>query len=770
MIDPEIRNSLQRNKTFWRRYCVEWLAVFAFLAGLAWILEGSQPVKLADNYVYDRLISARERVPHSNIVIVSVDEYSLKEIGRWPWPRIVHQKLFEQLATAEPKAVLFDFLLTEPSNPASIDQQLGLAIGRTHTVLPMLLASYGGNMPEAILPVPQLAENAQLGHILVHPDSDGILRSVDLGLKDEQGKTWPLATKLLLDEQAQIQSNASFRIPFSVAKGAYPTVPYVSLIKGEVSPDFLRGKYVLVGATAVGLGDQYTTPLSGSAGLVSGIEVHANILDSLLNHEQISVVNEPHWELINWLVPLTLLMMVFFAFKEHYHVIAMIMLFVIYVGSVLFLLIQHHLWLPPVLTLFILLLAYLMWSWRRMVIVLGYVQTSINLIKSDRSTLTQFLLPQRKQQWFVPQVIEQGVQQIQRFYQFTYDSLNHMPTALLVVSETGQIVFSNQYALQSFGYEHVNLQGLLQQIDHKVDVSKIKNGLNYLQDVELQGQNDQLFVLHVTEISFDDLKPFSNRSKRSKSDAVWLIHFLDLTQERLAQRQRSELMQFLSHDLRSPQVSILSLLALQKNDKTRLSEDELHTKITARVQHTLDWAHDLARLSHAKAGNYQWDEVSLLNIIEDALDSLRPQALEKDISFTFESESIETAAQSWIMADGELLIRAFVNILSNSIRYSYQGGTIELIVNTEVELYNRTVVCRIKDHGQGMDAQKVERLLNQNISIKGISEKNHPDAARSLGIGFFMARTVIERHGGQITIQSELGLGTTTDLSLPLQG
>ena len=302
---------------FWQRYTIEWFVVVVFLAAFSYFISPSPHLRLANNFLYDRTVSMQLRAPNPEIVIVAVDDYSLEQIGRWPWRRTVHTELFNRLAQAQARAVFFDFLLTEPTED---DAKLGEAMGKTpHTVLPMLLASYGGAPPEAILPDAVLTSNVQMGHILVRPDEDGVLRQVDLSLDDATGRSWPLATRLLLDADTDVSLAAGTRVPFNIAKGAYQTVPYAGVVSGEVPLAFFKDKYVLVGATAVGLGDQYTTPVSGADGLVAGIEVHASILDSLLSGRQITVVDSTWLGLLNWALPLLMLMLAFFWTVERYH-------------------------------------------------------------------------------------------------------------------------------------------------------------------------------------------------------------------------------------------------------------------------------------------------------------------------------------------------------------------------------------------------------------------------------------------------------------------
>lgn len=763
---------------FLQRYVLEWLSVLLCLLLLAWAIQSSSAVQLTNNYVYDRLISLQEREPDPSIVIIAVDDYSLQTLGRWPWSREIHQRLFESLPQAKPRGVLFDFLLTEPSESSEVDAQLGQAVAATpHVVLPVLLASYGGAPPITTEPVTSIAQYASLGHILVRPDDDGVLRQVDLNLTDANGREWPLATRLLLPNSEQFSHTKQLRIPFNIPKGTYPTIPYAAVVNGQVPLEFFHDKYVLVGATAAGLGDQYTTPISGASGLVPGIEIHANILDSLLSGQHLSVLNFNGFNWLNWLLPLLMLMLAFFWTVERYHAVLLAVFIASYGVLVLLLLTRYHLWLPPALTIVLLLLAYFLWSWRRLSVVLGYVEANLKKAQQERGGLSQLIQVHQKQ-WFVPSSIERGMQQMQRLYQFTDDSLQHMPSALLVVTEAGEIVLSNSDANTWFGRE-ANIVSLLQKVDvnWQKPTSDQTHWLNQLDGVELKHADGRVFVLHVSAVAFNHLDAeyqvaWSNQSVVEEMDCVWLVHFLDFSEERLAQQQRSELMGFLSHDLRSPQVAILSLLALQKNPNTRLSENELYAKIEARVHHTLDWAHDLARLSHARAGQYRFDEMSLATVLEDAFEQLEPQAKAKQMSLDLSLSDHMAAQDAWLYVDGELLLRALVNLLSNSIRYSSAGNSVEVRVHiyesgSEVSA-EPFVECRIIDHGHGMTKLQIQQLLHEQLSASSLAERNVPDAAGSMGIGFIMARTVVQRHGGQIMIESELGVGTTVVVCLPL--
>lgn len=94
------------------------LASTAFiLLALAWLIHSTHIFTRLDNLVFDlwqRLIST----PAPNdIIIIAIDEYSLSEIGRWPWPREVHARLINRLATEKPAAIGFDVIFSEADPP-----------------------------------------------------------------------------------------------------------------------------------------------------------------------------------------------------------------------------------------------------------------------------------------------------------------------------------------------------------------------------------------------------------------------------------------------------------------------------------------------------------------------------------------------------------------------------------------------------------------------------------------------------------------------------
>ena len=312
-----------------------------------------------------------------------------------------------------------------------------------------------------------------------------------------------------------------------------------------------------------------------------------------------------------------------------------------------------------------------------------------------------------------------------------------------------------------------------------------------MQGLELnRTQNGQYFQLHLTSVVFGNNDNDSNNKEQNPDlgEAIWLINFMNFSAERQAQQQRTELIEFLSHDLRTPQVSILSLLELQKHQATRLNEEEFFEKISEKVYHTLGWTNDLVHLSKARSSQYTFNEVNFANIVDEIIEQIWPQAHAKGIHLVINEHGRALAELSWVQADGALLNRALINLLSNAVRYSASDTVVELVVEhhhrkdlndfrrkilipaTSTARAENWLVCRLIDQGHGMTDAQLSRLqTGETHQLDGqLNTGDIPDAAQSLGIGFLMAKTVVERHGGWLDVSSELGKGTQIAVWLPL--
>jgi CHASE2 domain-containing sensor protein len=281
---------------------------FAWLArGMLWMVGIGLLVLLAvsgvtvplDNALYDLHARYWHYTPDNRVVIVAIDPKSLDEIGRFPWPRSIHAQLIDRLTADGVRGIGMDVTLSAPASDPRDDAAVAAAIHRSgKVVLPVFAEAVvlGGPLQET-LPVPAIAQNvAALGQVDVAKDTDERVRGAYLkaGLGSPY---WPsLALALLQLGHAAPDDLPGMRDPsrndaspylwmrdnyvllrYAGPNGTFGRLSYVDVLHDRVPASLLKDRWVLVGATAEGLGDILQTPDSP----MPGVEYQANVLQSL---------------------------------------------------------------------------------------------------------------------------------------------------------------------------------------------------------------------------------------------------------------------------------------------------------------------------------------------------------------------------------------------------------------------------------------------------------------------------------------------------------
>jgi adenylate cyclase len=247
------------------------------------------------------------------IVIVTIDEDSFDELDlAWPFPRALHGRLIETLSAARPVAIGLDVLFSEPSlRGPEDDEAFGasiLRVGKTgHVVLGAALATvtevvHGLKVDKADYkpPLPIIREGAAgVGPVDHTRDSDAHIRRSPLlhMLPDDTFvDSWDVQIYRIAKSAglpaAPLPDVREVLVNFRGGPHTFPWVPYHRVVNGEVPPEQLRGKIILVGPTSPLLQDLHSTPFA-EAQTMPGVEVHANVLDTLLHGDRLRPV--PAW-------------------------------------------------------------------------------------------------------------------------------------------------------------------------------------------------------------------------------------------------------------------------------------------------------------------------------------------------------------------------------------------------------------------------------------------------------------------------------------------
>lgn len=272
------------------RVAAEWLMLALLASVLVAALVLGRITERLDYIVYDHVLASTERPPPDDIVIVAIDNRSLEEIGRWPWPRHIHAQLLDRLAEARPRAIGYDVLFVEPSPD---DAMLAAAVRRNRTYLPLVIDVPGSNGAAYDIATPSgplATAAAAIAQVNLHFDGDRVVRKVYIE-EGGGGRSWLQLGAVMAGLRATdnggtglagLHQERPVLIPYGGTTGHVPSISFVDLLDGRVPLELLAGRHVLIGATADGLGDSYATPTSGATSQMSGVEIQAHLLDTLL--------------------------------------------------------------------------------------------------------------------------------------------------------------------------------------------------------------------------------------------------------------------------------------------------------------------------------------------------------------------------------------------------------------------------------------------------------------------------------------------------------
>ncbi|MFO7543134.1 MAG: CHASE2 domain-containing protein [Thiobacillus sp.] len=354
---------------------------------VALLVSYSGALNRVDNLLYDLGQRLHTRPPPADLVIVAIDEDSLSKLGRWPWSRRLHAALVDKLKADGARVIALDLVFAEPdTTDQPADAVLADSVQRAgNVVLPVLLESsrVNGQLLET-LPLPQLVEGAAaLGRVHAELDQDGIARSIFLW-EGVGAPVWPHFAQAVLVTAGQLP--ASFgtpppatedaepyalvrqtprRISFLGPPGHVQTLSYVQVLTGEFSPDTFRDKIVLVGATAAGMGDLLPTPVSGLRQPMPGVEFNANAVGAM--RSETLVREAPPAVALMVACVLALIPLLWLPrLNPLGGLIASVAWFVAVAAAAMILPVMARAWMPVAGALLAILLAYPVWSWRRL--------------------------------------------------------------------------------------------------------------------------------------------------------------------------------------------------------------------------------------------------------------------------------------------------------------------------------------------------------------------------------------------------------------------
>ncbi|QTD54448.1 EAL domain-containing protein [Parasphingorhabdus cellanae] len=258
-----------------RRFFLAWALALASAIALPIAGVGGEVEQQFQNLRSDLL----EKPASGDIAIVEIDAKSIQALDRWPWPRDYYAGLVEKLSAADVAQIAFDVDFSANST-AEQDMAFAEALKKSQAavILPTFKQEETSNKGSYIesLPIAILRDHAFLASVNVHPDENGQLNDYSYGTITD-GTVRPSMAAMIAETPGNIDKN--FSIDQSIDPATIPRFSFVDILRSTEPIEALKGKKILIGATAIELGDRYPISLHG---VLPGVVVQAMAAETLL--------------------------------------------------------------------------------------------------------------------------------------------------------------------------------------------------------------------------------------------------------------------------------------------------------------------------------------------------------------------------------------------------------------------------------------------------------------------------------------------------------
>jgi len=725
--------SLQRYGSWLRR----WLAGLAACAIIAALyLTGSL------TFIERQLTGARFQVltsnPSDSVVVVAIDAHSLQQMPVWPWPRSWHATVIDKLRAAGARQIALDIDFSSASTPAE-DDALSAALARAgdSIILPVFeqTADRSGKIL-ATSPLQQFSRYTRIASANVHPDTDGIVRRM---ARIELWSSAVVPTVASALAGLNPTDLGRYYIDFGIRADHIKTVSYSDVLRGPVDPRTFMGKTVLIGATALELGDTVATPVGS---VMPGVIVQTLATESLLQQRGLHKISR-------W-ITLTVACLLFFVIEAICRrrgwsrgVAAGIGALVAIIGLPLAVQARVPLMLETAPWLVALASAFLVALFKQ-------------LRDLDLRLLGQAILLRRTDAL------------MRRVVESSYDGL-------MVVDEHGKVRSVNPAAERMLGQRSGEMVGqhffdLIATPSHQPPIHSLSrmayaerpsqveltrtDGTTLIADVALTRIPDSpnaAFVALLHDVTDMKMREAELRAARDQAEA--------------ASNSKSQFLANMSHELRTPLNAVIGFSEIMKTELLGPIGTETYRgyshSIHDSAKHLLGIINDILDISSIESGSprlyegiHEPEQIcqSVIGLVAG-----RAEAAQVKLVVSVDSET------DLLHADGRMVKQMLINLVGNAIKFSSAGGRIEIKVTPAGPELHSGVVFAVEDHGIGIAKEDIPRILKPFEQVETAFARNFD----GVGLGLPLVNSMARLHGATLNIESEVNVGTTVSILFP---
>ena len=247
--------------------------------------------------------------------------------------------------------------------------------------------------------------------------------------------------------------------------------------------------------------------------------------------------------------------------------------------------------------------------------------------------------------------------------------------------------------------------------------------------------------------------------RAARAEAETVQRLLARQNERLLELDelKDEFISLVSHELRTPLTSIRGYLELLLDDDLNAEQQSYLGVIDRNSNRLLGLVSDLLLLTQIEAGElaFEFGPVDLEEVVQECIESSAPAAEASDIQLATSTERVPAVRGHRVR-----LVQVVDNLISNALKFTPSGGRVDV----RLSAVDGAAVIEVQDTGLGISDDEQQRLFERFFRSSQATKNQIPGS----GLGLTITKAIVERHGGQIELESSEGVGTTVRVRLPL--
>jgi len=333
--------------------------------------------------------------------------------------------------------------------------------------------------------------------------------------------------------------------------------------------------------------------------------------------------------------------------------------------------------------------------------------------------------------------------------------------AVIVTNRFDELILANEGAERLLGFKLGS--ALRKNIDRVISDGTL---VRLVRETRSHGRSFTRRVIEHTLDQKSSPKTFSitlscvETDNEEVSGVVAVLH--DVTREKEIARMKTDFVSSVSHELKTPLASIKAYIEMLtdgeiEDDKTRNEFYEIIASETNRLHRLIENILNISRIESGVVKVVR-EPISLSAVVKQVLDVAAPQARAKNIRITEQLAPVYYQVE----ADRDMVYQATMNLVSNAIKYTPEGGTVT--VSARVDERRSVAVCDVADTGMGISPADLPHIFDKFYRVRGSSKM-----ATGTGLGLTLVKHMIETvHDGRLSVTSEEGKGSTFSFELPV--